>query len=397
MESLRQSPIGTTVVITGYDHRFDADYEVEAYIPAPPPTKVELSDTAWQEISEAMAELGRLDADSSQVPNPSLLIRVTTRLEAVGTSALEGTYANLTEVYAAEIESGEEEVERLPPRLREVVNYVKTAELAYSWVTESPLTKSMISALQQELLRGTDSDGPQAGAVRTTQVFVGPRDRPITEARFIPPPPGDQLESAYDAWLDWVRDDLNPPDLQILVHAAIAHYQFETIHPYHDGNGRLGRLIAVLQLMRAGALRYPVLSISPWLEERKDEYRDHLFRLSLTGDWESWVRFFVEAVRAEARRSRARIDRLLGLQDVLSKRVREQIPRGRLVLNVVDDIIAFPVVTVADVERRYGTSNQAARNAVNRLIDEGFLEPLDEAVYGRRFWNPRVFQVIGEG
>ena len=397
MESLRQSPIGTTVVITGYDHRFDADYEVEAYIPAPPPTKVELSDTAWQEISEAMAELGRLDADSSHVPNPSLLIRVTTRLEAVGTSALEGTYANLTEVYAAEIESGEEEVERLPPRLREVVNYVKTAELAYSWVTESPLTKSMISALQQELLRGTDSDGPQAGAVRTTQVFVGPRDRPITEARFIPPPPGDQLESAYDAWLDWVRDDLNPPDLQILVHAAIAHYQFETIHPYHDGNGRLGRLIAVLQLMRAGALRYPVLSISPWLEERKDEYRDHLFRLSLTGDWESWVRFFVEAVRAEARRSRARIDRLLGLQDVLSKRVREQIPRGRLVLNVVDDIIAFPVVTVADVERRYGTSNQAARNAVNRLIDEGFLEPLDEAVYGRRFWNPRVFQVIGEG
>ncbi|MFQ5523631.1 MAG: Fic family protein [Acidimicrobiia bacterium] len=397
MESLRQSPIGTTVVITGYDHRFDADYEVEAYIPAPPPTKVELSDTAWREVSEAMAELGRLDADSSHVPNPSLLIRVTTRLEAVGTSALEGTYANLTELFAAETESGEEEVDRLPARLREVVNYVKTAELAYSWIAESPLTKSMISSLQQELLRGTDSDGPQAGAVRTTQVFVGPRDRPITEARFVPAHPGDQLESAYDAWLDWVRDDLNPSDLQILVHTAIAHYQFETIHPYHDGNGRLGRLIAVLQLMRAGALRYPVLSISPWLVERKDEYRDHLFRLSLTGDWESWVRFFVEAVRAEARRSRARIDRLLRLQDALGRRVREQIPRGRLVLNIVDDIIAFPVVTVADVERRYGTSNQAARNAVNRLIDEGFLEPLDEAVYGRRFWNPRVFQVIGEG
>lgn len=396
MESLRESPIGTTVVITGHDHRFGVDYEVEAYVPAPPPIAVELSDVTWRAVSEAMAELGRLDAASSHVPNPSLLIRVTTRLEAVGTSALEGTYANLTELFAAETDTGEEDIEQLPSRLREVVNYVKTAELAYAWIAESPLTKGMISSLQRKLVRGTDSDGPQAGDVRTSQVFIGPRDKPITEARFVPPPPGDQLESAYADWLDWVRDDMHPPDLQILVHAAIAHYQFETIHPYHDGNGRVGRLIAMLQLMRAGALKHPVLSISSWLEERKEEYRDHLFRLSLTGDWEAWVRFFIEAVRAEASRSRARVDRLLGLQDDLSRQVRDRIPRGRLVLNLVDDIIAFPVVTVADVERRYASSNQAARNAVNRLVEEGFLEPLDEAVYGRRFWSPRVFQVIGE-
>lgn len=384
------------MVITGHDHRFGIDYEVDAYVPDPLPREVELSDVAWGEISDAMAELGRLDAAATHVANPSLLIRVTTRLEAVGTSALEGTYADLTEVFAAETSPGDDEIDELPSRVREVVNFVRTAELAYSWVGDTPLTKGLISTLQGELVKGTDSDGPQAGDVRTTQVFIGPRDRPITDARFIPSPPGDQLESAYNQWFDWIREDMNPPDLQVLVHTALAHYQFETIHPYHDGNGRVGRLVAVLQLMRRGALGLPVLSISPWLEERKDEYRDHLFNVSASGKWEPWVRFFVEAVGAESKRSRDRIDRLLGLQGELSARVRELIPRGRLAVDVVDNMIAFPVVTVADVERRHATSNQAARNAVHRLVAEGFLEPLDDVAYGRRFWSPRVFQVIGK-
>lgn len=384
------------MVITGHDHRFGIDYEVDAYIPDPLPREVELSDVAWGEISDAMAELGRLDAAATHVANPSLLIRVTTRLEAVGTSALEGTYADLTEVFAAETSPGDDEIDELPSRVREVVNFVRTAELAYSWVGDTPLTKGLISTLQGELVKGTDSDGPQAGDVRTTQVFIGPRDRPITDARFIPSPPGDQLEAAYNQWFDWIREDMNPPDLQVLVHTALAHYQFETIHPYHDGNGRVGRLVAVLQLMRRGALGLPVLSISPWLEERKDEYRDHLFNVSASGKWEPWVRFFVEAVGAESKRSRDRIDRLLGLQGELSARVRELIPRGRLAVDVVDNMIAFPVVTVADVERRHATSNQAARNAVHRLVAEGFLEPLDDVAYGRRFWSPRVFQVIGK-
>lgn len=394
MQRLKGSPIGTTVVIKGHDHRFGVDFEVDAYIPKRLPREVDLSDAAWGEISDAMAALGRLDAAAAHLHNPSLLVRVTTRLEAVGTSALEGTYADLTEVFAAETSPGEDEVAGLPSRIREVVNFVRTADLAYSWIGDRPLTKGFVSALQGELVKGTDSDGPQAGDVRGAQVYIGPTDRPITEARFIPCPPGDQLQSIYDQWFDWVREDMNSPDLQVLVHAALAHYQFETIHPYHDGNGRVGRLVAVLQLMRSRALSLPVLSISPWLEERKDEYRDHLFNVSASGQWEPWVRFFVAAVSAESKRSRDRIERLLRLQGEFSERVRELLPRGRLAVDVVDKLIAFPVVTVADVERRHGTSNQAARNAVQRLVDHGLLEPLEDVAYGRRFWSPRVFQVI---
>jgi Fic family protein len=118
--------------------------------------------------------------------------------------------------------------------------------------------------------------------------------------------------------------------------------------------------------------------------------------LSVTGEWEPWIEFFIEAVHVESERSRGRIDRLLALQEEMSEGVRERLPRGRLAVDVIDGIIEFPVVTVADVERRYGISNQAARNAVNRLVEEGFLEYLDEVAYGRRFWSPRVFQVIGQ-
>jgi len=369
---------------------------VDAYIPDPLPDHVELSSSAWNRIGDAMAELGRLDAASARLPNPNLVTRVTTRLEAVGTSALEGTDANLTEVFAAETSPGEPYIEDLPSRVREVLNYVWTAELAYASIAESPLTKGLLSTLQRELVKGTDSDNPQAGDVRTSQVFIGPKDRPITKARFVPTPPGDRLVAAYDQWFDWVRENRDPNNLQTLVRVAMAHYQFETIHPYHDGNGRLGRLAAVLQLMRERVLSLPVLSISPWLEGRKNDYRDHLLDLSVNGEWEPWIEFFVEAVHVESERSRSRIVRLLTLQEEMSEGVRERLPRGRLAVDIIDGVIEFPVVTVADVERRYEISNQAARNAVKRLVDEGFLEPLDEAAYGRRFWSPRVFQVIGQ-
>lgn len=227
----------------GHDHRFGQDYEVEAYLPDPLPREVQLSDATWNQIGDAMAELGRLDAATEHVPNPSLLVRVATRLEAVGTSALEGTYADITEVFAAEALPKKDEFENeVPPRVKEVINYIRAADLAYEWISTTPLTRAMMSTLQARLVKGTESDGPEAGDIRKSQVFIGPKDRPITEARFVPPPPGDQLEGLYESWFDWVREDRDSPDLQVLVHTALAHYQFETIHPYNDGNGRIGRL-----------------------------------------------------------------------------------------------------------------------------------------------------------
>ena len=174
----------------------------------------------------------------------------------------------------------------------------------------------------------------------------------------------------------------------------MAHYQFEALHPFTDGNGRLGRLVTVLQMMREGALRSPVLSVSPWLKDRADEYRDRLLAVSYTGKWAPWINFFARAVCAEARSGHDRIMRLLALREELGVAVRSALPRARLAVEIADDLIAYPILSVAGAHRRYGRSNQANRNAVSSLVDIGILEPYGDGRYGRLYWNRRVFQVI---
>ena len=394
MSSLAGSPIGSVQSISGFDQRFGEDFEVDAFIPDELPLTVEFPGPVWLILSEAMADLGRLDAAASLVPNPQLLTRIATRREAVGTSALEGTFADLTEVFAADVLPLDEQEDGVAPNVREVMNYTRAADSAYAWIEDRPITSGMISALQAMIVRGTESDGADAGAVRTTQVFIGAKRRRVADARFVPPPPGDQLIAQYERWIEWLAAAGPADDIQLIARVAMAHYQFETLHPYTDGNGRLGRLVAVLQLMKAGALRAPVLSVSPWLKDHSDEYRDHLLEVSRTGDWAPWVEFFARAVSSEARAGHDRIMRLLALREDIGASARSALPRARLAVEIADDLIAYPILTVAAAQSRYGRSNQANRNAIASLVDLGLLEPYGDAQYDRMYWNRRVFQVI---
>lgn len=394
MSSLGESPIGSVVPITGHDPRFGESYEAEAFVPADLPDRVDLPGSVWMAVSEANAELGRLDAAASLIPNPQLVTRVATRREAIGTSALEGTYAELTELFAAEVLPFEEQRAEVAPNLREVMNYARAADAAYGWIGERPITLGMLAALQAEIVRGTEGDGPEAGSIRESQVFIGTRHRPVSEARFIPPPPGDRLRAMCERWVDWLSATEPVGQIQLIARVAMAHYQFETLHPFTDGNGRVGRLVAVLQLMREGALRSPVLSVSPWLKDRADEYRNHLLAVSTTGDWAPWIAFFARAVGAEAVSGHERIMRLLDLRKELGETVRAALPRARLAVEIADDLIAYPMLSVSDAQRRYGRSNQANRNAIGSLLDLGILEPYGDARYDRLYWNRRVFRII---
>lgn len=392
---LRTSPIGRLVPISGHDARFGEDFETEAFVPDDLPDRVDLPGRVWMAVSDAMSELGRLDAAAALVPNPQLIVRIATRREAVGTSALEGTYADLTQIFAAEVLPRDDQDPDVPPNVREVMNYTRAAEAAYAWISERPITLGMLCSLQAQIVRGTSSDGPEAGAMRQTQVFIGAKHRRVTEARFVPPPPGDQLRAAWERWVAWLTADGPAAEIALLARVAMAHYQFETLHPFTDGNGRVGRLVTVLQLLREGALRSPVLSISPWLEERGEEYRDHLLAVSVTGDWGPWVEFFAQAVLEEARGGHDRIMRLLALRQALSDTVRSALPRARLAVEITEDLIAYPILSVSDAQRRYGRTNQANRNAIAALVELRILEPYSEARYDRLYWNRRVFQIIG--
>lgn len=394
MKSLHNSPIGRVTPISGHDGRFGEDYHADAFVPDDLPDRVSLSSATWMAMSDAAAELARLDAAASLIPRPQLVARMAMRREAIGTSALEGTYADLTDLFAAEVLPEDDRGSHVPPNVREVMNYTRAADAAFAWIQDRPITIGMISELQAQIVRDTTADGPDAGSIRTTQVFIGAKHRRVAEARFVPPPPGDQLRSMCERWVAWLTDPDPCQHIQLIARLAMAHYQFETLHPFTDGNGRLGRLVVVLQMLQEGALRSPVLAVSPWLEERADEYRDHLFAVSETGEWTPWIEFFAEAVATEARSGHDRIMRLLELRDEIGRAVREARPRARLAVEIADDLIAFPILSVADAHRRYGRSNQANRDAVATLVELEVLEPYSKSRYDQLFWSPRVFRAI---
>jgi Fic family protein len=389
------SPVGTCVPITGYDHRFGEDYETHAFVPRDLPSELDLPNEVWIQVTEAMTELGRLDAAAALIPNPALVTRIATRREAIGTSALEGTFANLTDLFAAEaLPADDGHGASIPPNVREVMNYTRAADAGYAWVVDRPVTMTLLSSLQALIISGSEADGPEAGQIREKQVFIGAQSRRISEARFVPPPPGDQLRRLFESWLQWLTDPRPASNIQIVARVAMAHYQFETIHPYTDGNGRLGRLVSVLQFLREGVLRSPVLSVSPWLKDHATEYRDQLLEVSRTGDWAPWVRFFAQAVAAQSKDGHERIMRLLELRQEIGEAVRTALPKARLAVEIADDLIAYPILTVAAAHSRHGRTNEANRNAIQKLVEIGVLEPYTEARYDRMFWNRRVFQII---
>jgi Fic family protein len=160
----------------------------------------------------------------------------------------------------------------------------------------------------------------------------------------------------------------DPPDLPTVVRAAMAHYQFETLHPFSDGNGRIGRLLVIVQLLRGAVIREPLLVVSPWFEVRRDEYQDALLRLSIDGDWDAWIAFFAEGVAAAAAESQAKVEKLVALQTRLRSRVQDSGKRGKAE-QLAADLVGVPYLTVSDVASRYALSAQGATNIVRALVE----------------------------
>lgn len=385
VEALRKSPIGQLVPINGHDPRIGDNYEYFAYVPDPLPAAFDLAPETYAAVIESAAAMARADQAASLMPNPALLVRPATRREAVSTSALEGTYALLAEVFEADfLDAGE-----LTSSVSEVRNYVTAAERAYEMVARGQsISIRMLEDLQRELLRGTSSDGPLAGSVRTTQVFIGVGNRRVTSARFVPPPADHRLLDGLQQWQDWIRE---PNAIPTIIKVAVAHYQFETLHPFHDGNGRLGRLVMALQLMAAGDLRYPVLNISPWLEQQRTEYQEGLLRISQTGRWDDWVCFISAAIHAEALEVIERVDKLLALRDSFQQALRGA--KG-VSLRIADDLIGYPMITASLAASMYGVSYQAANTAIAKLVDKRIIRQRTSGRYGRIFQCDSVLAAL---
>jgi len=366
LDRLAASPIGSIIPITGPDPETHEIVSAHAYLPNALPRELTLSTSTWTRINTATAALARLDGAARLIPNPQLLRRPALRREAQSTSALEGTYAPFADVLAADRDNLQLTVE-----LREVLNFEDMAELAFSWPEDRPLTLGMLSELQRTLVQGTRGQLSDAGGLRDRIVVIGARGRGFDEARFVPPPPGDQLRVGVENLLTWVE---YPPDLPAVVQAALTHYQFETLHPYSDGNGRLGRLLVIVQLLREALIREPLLVVSPWFEQRRDQYQEALLNLSYDGHWDNWIAFFAEGVAAAATESQRKVERLVEMQENLRSRVQEAGKRG-VAERLAADVVGIPYVSRADVRERYSLSGQGAINAINTLVQLGILAP----------------------
>lgn len=386
IERFRSSPIGEVVPIEVVEG--DRAWNHYAFVPKPLPTTLELQPETWVAVTEASAALARLDGAAHRLPNPYLLVRPALTKEAVSTSALEGTYAALEDVFQAELLDESE----LSESTAEVRNYILAAEHGLNLIKELPISRRLTTEVHGRLMRGSRGDYAEIGNFRRRQNWIGTRrGQPVTESLFVPPPPGRLLNNGLDAWEKWVNDDTIP--LPPLVKVALAHYQFETLHPFIDGNGRVGRLLIVLTLVENEDLRIPLLNVSPFFEDARDEYIDRLRAVSETGDYEPWVAFFAEAVRAQSEQALPKADELIDVKDAIVGELHQAGLRG-VAIRIAEDLIGYPFVNPTVAARKFGVSYEAANAAINRLAEQGVLREVTGRSYARMFMSPRVVEII---
>lgn len=384
---------GDLVDIAGTDP-LTGEWLHKAFVPAPLPASMpSLTASTFLRVADARAALAALDSTARRLPNPTLFRLPTLRREAQSTSALEGTYAPLADVLIADDDAP------ATPDMAEILNYVRAANHAFAWMSEGrPVTSALIADLQGILMRGTPLER-ESGHLRESQVVIGRRDDavpgrvPIHNARFVPAPPGPLLDHGLRDLVGWMRED-HAGQIDPLVAAAMSHYQFETLHPFRDGNGRIGRLLIVLHLQQAGVLAEPTLTVSPWFEARRAMYYERLLAVSATGAWDAFVSFFAEGLQQAAESTQAEMLALVGVQDELRDVVRASSLRAEKALSLVDFAVANPSFTVARVGEALEVSYGRANAMVGQLVELGVLDVVDAKAYKRRFFAPRVLQVL---
>src|SRR6185369_1187578 len=263
-----------------------------AFHPNPLPPPLKWTPTLVSALSSAAMALGRLAGEGRRLPNPHVLIRPFVRREAVYSSRIEGTQSTLGELLAAEAGAA---VERSPADLREVGNYVVALEYGIKRLEKRPLSLRLVRELHEKLMHGVRGNHATPGEFRRSQNWIGRPGCTLAEASFVPPPP-DALMEHLGAWEKFLHDRTLPP----LVHAALMHCQFQTIHPFLDGNGRVGRLLITLELCERGVLPSPLLYLSAFFEATRRDYYDGLRSVGERGEWEAWLEYFLNGVARQS-------------------------------------------------------------------------------------------------
>ena len=339
-----------------------------AFVPYPLPRELRLSPDAVLLLDDASRAISTLAGVGETVSNPHMLIRPFARREAVLSSRIEGTVASLSDLFEYEAGSGRQG----NGDAREVFNYVQALEHGLRRLDDLPISYRLVNELHARLMAGVRGDRLSPGHFRTGQVWIGAPGSGIRDARFVPPPAGRLRELFYE-WEKFVNSEDNLPPL---VRCALMHYQIEAIHPYIDGNGRIGRLLITLFLCASGVLAAPLLYMSAYFERDRQRYYDELLNVSRTGDWERWLSYFLKGVYLESRDALARIRRVRDLETEWRDTLigRRESANG---MRVLDELLANPVVTAPKVAKLLGISDPGARRILGRLEEAGIVRRIE--------------------
>ncbi len=358
--------------------------EYSALVPDPLPPKIEFGDRLVRALSDADRAIGRLAGEGGRLPNPHLLIRPFVRREAVLSSRIEGTQATLGELLAVEAGAA---VDRSPEDLHEVANYVVALEHGIARLKKLPLSLRLVRELHEHLMQGVRGDRAYPGEFRRTQNWIGAPGATLANATYVPPPV-EEMRTALGAWESFLHDRSLPPLVQI----ALIHSQFEAIHPFVDGNGRVGRLLITLFLVERGILPTPLLYLSAFFEATRRDYYDRLLAVTQRGDWAGWIEYFLNAVARQGEDALSRAERI----NQLLARSREKAARSATALRLVDLLAENPFWTVKNAAQRLGVAFTTAQRALATLERAGVIKRTSAARRDRVYCAQAILDILEE-
>ena len=357
-----------------------------AFVPDPLPPKLDWDNSLVSLVSKADLALGTLSGLGDTLPNPHLLIYPFIRREAVLSSRIEGTQSSLSDLLLFEATRVEKQRD-----VREVQNYVQAMEYGLKRLEELPLSLRLIRELHGILLEGVRGGQATPGEFRQSQNWIGAPGSALSDATYVPPPVPEMME-ALDHLEKFLHSDAELPRL---VELSLIHYQFEAIHPFLDGNGRIGRLLITLFLCQRGILNKPLLYVSAFFEQHRQEYYQRLLAVSQRGKWREWIAFFLEAVIEQSGDTVQRARQLLDLhRDYYQTSLEKHLPptAGQL----VELIFMKPVLNAKAVQESLKISFPAAQKAINALIGQGILTETTGGRRNKAYAAKQVIRILGE-
>jgi Fic family protein len=358
-----------------------------AFIPAPLPPKLNWTLPLVSALSEAERDLSRLATLTGSFPFPRLLLQAFIRREAVLSSRIEGTRATLAELYT--YESAQLSFLESQDDVREVHNYVAALDYGLERLKKFPMSLRFIREIHGKLMQGVRGGNLTSGEFRRTQNWIGAAGSTLTTATYVPPPV-DEMNLALADFEKFIHANIDVP---ILARAAMVHYQFEVLHPFLDGNGRIGRLLMALLFAEWQVLPQPLLNLSVYFERYRQEYYDHLLAVSQRGDWEAWLRFFLRGVSAQAQDSVVRMERLEAIRARYQSIVNSERNSERMGA-VVDFLFGRPILTAKQLSEGMGMPFKTARQYIEKLVQAGVVREVTGYARNQIYRADEIFKAL---